>query len=431
MFDQIDWGSHEGIILVDGGAQVGFQELLLVQDAFAAPGSAVLKFVNVRAGSVLMSKVLLAARTCNADALQLKKSFEEGDPALSLEENAVLDGNTLKMRSMEMSLGVVDDIGEDLTFDETCPTSFSSTYFPESADLDNLESVQSASDASNISSAQAVLFGSLLIFLGVGLVVSLVIVLVKWRAFSSRRQPSNSSTGTETATVVVSTQRGSDFPLEESSTLHRPPERGDSEDQIDPKGVFRGERIRRCGNVYKGFYLGQLVAIKVVEHRPELLTEDGQLREAVIGKSATHPHVVETFAFWTLPVEIPGALGITESFSSQGREPRSQAQGLETSIAMEYCDERTLDRAILEGVFVSESSGRPPDMKRILMTLTDVAEAFNFLHSKHIVHCDLKAQNIFLARSESDSRGFIAKVIALRSTSGNLEHISVRRKDPR
>ena len=43
-------------------------------------------------------------------------------------------------------------------------------------------------------------------------------------------------------------------------------------------------------------------------------------------------------------------------------------------------------------------------------TLLEVALALRHMHSLHLVHCDLKPQNVLLKSNPRDSRGFTAKL---------------------
>jgi serine/threonine protein kinase len=49
-------------------------------------------------------------------------------------------------------------------------------------------------------------------------------------------------------------------------------------------------------------------------------------------------------------------------------------------------------------------------MQHLLKTLLEVAYAIRHLHNMHILHRDLKIQNILLKSSNRDQRGFTVKV---------------------
>ncbi|EFJ40490.1 hypothetical protein VOLCADRAFT_46661, partial [Volvox carteri f. nagariensis] len=49
-------------------------------------------------------------------------------------------------------------------------------------------------------------------------------------------------------------------------------------------------------------------------------------------------------------------------------------------------------------------------MRQLLDTAAEIASAMAYLHSRAIVHGDLKTANVMLQRQDSDPRGFIAKL---------------------
>jgi serine/threonine protein kinase len=56
------------------------------------------------------------------------------------------------------------------------------------------------------------------------------------------------------------------------------------------------------------------------------------------------------------------------------------------------------------------SSALQIKLQHLLKTLLEVAYAMRHLHNMHILHRDLKIQNILLKSSNKDSRGFTVKV---------------------
>ncbi|KAG2430077.1 hypothetical protein HXX76_010176 [Chlamydomonas incerta] len=96
------------------------------------------------------------------------------------------------------------------------------------------------------------------------------------------------------------------------------------------------------------------------------------------------------------------------------------------ALVMEFCDAGSLATAIVERKFCKQLQAPPsvaPDgtpraakpmwaisMRSVYSTLLEVALALRHMHSLHLVHCDLKPQNVLLKSSPRDPRGFTAKL---------------------
>ena len=73
-----------------------------------------------------------------------------------------------------------------------------------------------------------------------------------------------------------------------------------------------------------------------------------------------------------------------------------------------------LQEAMERGWFMTEdsviNSAPASDMVAVYATARDIACAMAYVHSKDIVHADLRGDSLGLATSAQDQRGFIAKV---------------------
>lgn len=76
---------------------------------------------------------------------------------------------------------------------------------------------------------------------------------------------------------------------------------------------------------------------------------------------------------------------------------------------MEYCNCGSLFSAIRTGKFQDSVSGEWK-IHDIVLTALDVASALEHLHSKGIIHGDLKSQNVLLSAQGNDPRRFQCKV---------------------
>lgn len=81
-----------------------------------------------------------------------------------------------------------------------------------------------------------------------------------------------------------------------------------------------------------------------------------------------------------------------------------------TLIVMEFCERGNLFEAIHQGEFFRQDMRGAPDFLVILRCALDVAVAMRYLHSKGIVHGDLKPENVLRKSLAEDDRGFICKV---------------------
>ena len=62
-----------------------------------------------------------------------------------------------------------------------------------------------------------------------------------------------------------------------------------------------------------------------------------------------------------------------------------------------------------------------PDLVNVLLTAQEIASALAYLHKLDVLHGDLTGNNILLATSHKDTRGFTVKVSCL--TSAPSMHI--------
>lgn len=77
---------------------------------------------------------------------------------------------------------------------------------------------------------------------------------------------------------------------------------------------------------------------------------------------------------------------------------------------MEFCSGGNLSQAVANGVFFEDHKRKKLKMDWIILSAIDICQGMMLLHDHHIIHSDLKAQNVMLQRASDDPRGFICKV---------------------
>ena len=153
------------------------------------------------------------------------------------------------------------------------------------------------------------------------------------------------------------------------------------------------------GVVYKGTWRGLEVAIKRVIF--QMTTADAMaersrrlaIREAAINSTLNHPNVVSTYHYDMQPL---------------GSDPRSAGRGImdwQLYLIQEYCEGGSLFDAIQGRIFhiaaevaVGSSQGSSvgslrPRVASILSVAIDIASGCSYIHSKNIIHGDLKPDN--------------------------------------
>lgn len=81
------------------------------------------------------------------------------------------------------------------------------------------------------------------------------------------------------------------------------------------------------------------------------------------------------------------------------------------SVVMEYCDGGNLRQAIKRGVFRTGPGRTAHDaLLALVRTAKEIAQGMCHLHHSHVLHLDLRPDNVLLKSSGQDGRGFVAKV---------------------
>jgi len=189
------------------------------------------------------------------------------------------------------------------------------------------------------------------------------------------------------------------------------------------------ERVGRggYGTVYRGFWNGAEVAIKVSNQATK--RADRSVAEAVLTTTLNHPNVVATLTHATrvLNSADSGRKGSSDSQarrSSIGQRDAGEPM-IETWMVMPFCDKGDL-----------HSQVRRLNWTEKLLTARDIAVGMQYLHGRNIVHGDLTSNNVLFVSSRADSRRMtacvadfgISRVMATPSvntqTYGTITHVA-------
>ncbi|GAX77871.1 hypothetical protein CEUSTIGMA_g5313.t1 [Chlamydomonas eustigma] len=148
------------------------------------------------------------------------------------------------------------------------------------------------------------------------------------------------------------------------------------------------------GTVYKGTWRGLQVAIKRVIFQV-MADKKGEerrlatLQEAAINETLNHPNLVMTYASEMTPL---GDLNANK-------------RGLldwQMHIIMDYCEGGSLQEAIRQNRLY-DTDARIPQLASVLELLAQIAQGCAYIHSKNIIHGDLKPDNVLLKTCRSNS----------------------------
>ncbi|GFR50506.1 hypothetical protein Agub_g12772, partial [Astrephomene gubernaculifera] len=144
--------------------------------------------------------------------------------------------------------------------------------------------------------------------------------------------------------------------------------------------------------------------------------------EVAVSSMLSHPNIVQVYATFSGVVVVrchyrDSPLPVLKLCAPDDPMLRSSDPGpLNQVLCLEYCDAGTLLAAARAGAFrlacaTSASNGAIwPALGPLYTSLLEVALALRHLHSRRLVHCDVKAANVLLKSSARDPRGWSCKL---------------------
>ncbi|KIZ05851.1 putative serine/threonine-protein kinase pats1 [Monoraphidium neglectum] len=202
------------------------------------------------------------------------------------------------------------------------------------------------------------------------------------------------------------------------------------------------------GHVYRGTWHTTPAAVKVMNARASDMEAVSDAMEMAVLSSVQHPNIVQVYCCLTDMIEVKGDEGgsprtraADASVTSGGSGPdahlsdsarsavlggaappryRRALPGEELGedartyniVVMEYCDRGTLKAAVQAGVFHQPLEGGAigVDLAAVVSVLLDVAHSLQYIHRMHLLHSDVKLDNVLLKSDPSRPSGVTPKL---------------------
>ncbi|CAL8465702.1 g5238 [Coccomyxa elongata] len=193
------------------------------------------------------------------------------------------------------------------------------------------------------------------------------------------------------------------------------------------KGLVFGSQLGKgaYGRVYKGFYNGSVIAVKVCASSDLRYDAAGVSMEASLIGQLEHPNLVRVLDMGNAGTPAAKAPKPSSTFNQktstkggeaghhgaliEGTPLDSALDSEETWLLLEYCDMGSLMDAVGKVGFLSPPKG-PANLPIVVATALGMASGLAFLHSQGLMHGDLSSGNVLLASSPDAPHGFRAKI---------------------
>ncbi|GMH33731.1 hypothetical protein BSKO_01565 [Bryopsis sp. KO-2023] len=176
-------------------------------------------------------------------------------------------------------------------------------------------------------------------------------------------------------------------------------------ENIDDKQLVLQELLGQgsSGSVHKGKWRELPVAVKTIVFRghqnDSQERQQAAIREVAITSGLAHPNVVCTYSY--------DIKRLTDSEADPNGQNWDTFVDWKLYIIQEYCDGGSLKKA-LESCMLMEFRG--PDLEKILESASGIARGIHHIHTKNIIHGDLKTNNVLLKETDQNRSGYIVKI---------------------
>eukprot|EP00803_Ostreobium_quekettii_P007950 evm.model.scf_1330.3 EVM.evm.TU.scf_1330.3 scf_1330:17054-27691(+) len=190
------------------------------------------------------------------------------------------------------------------------------------------------------------------------------------------------------------------------------------------------------GSVHKGVWRELEVAVKTIVFRGEGDKDFHQqaIREVAITSGLAHPNVVCTYSYDIKRLQ-PGSLEARVA----GLKNKSGVNILDSYvdwklfIIQEFCERGTLQTALRDKEFTDRRTDTP-DLKALLEIATGIAKGMHHIHSKNILHGNLKPSNVLLKTALDTHTRMLAKIadfgLSLKMNSEQTHVSNVQQGEP-
>lgn len=186
-------------------------------------------------------------------------------------------------------------------------------------------------------------------------------------------------------------------------------------EEIDDKQLVVKELLGQGqhASVHKGIWRELDVAVKTIVFRGEYDSKDYHqraIREVAITSGLAHPNVVCTYSYDIKRLQAGSLEARVAGLKKKaGVNILDSCVDWKLFIIQEFCEKGTLQAALKARAFVDERTGNP-DLESLLEVASGIVKGMHHIHSKNILHGNLKPSNVLLKKSPDTHTKMLAKI---------------------